>query len=113
MSTDPASNLPATRRPVFLQSAVVILGVWLVGGFGFALVLAQGPKNEGWQWVFLLGLMGVSAVFVFAVCGVLAGISLARSESRPRTAATLLAISCAVVWLLKGMAYRLIQGLLN
>lgn len=97
MNTAANSPVRATRRTVFFHSAVAALALWLLGGIALAFVLGHGPKNEGWQWVFFLGVMGASEAFAFAVSGVLAGISLARRESKRGTAIGLLAISCVVV----------------
>ena len=113
MQSDLKTESPAPRRPVFLYCAFGLIGIWLLASLVFSLVLAQGPANEGWQWIFFLGVAMLSAAAVFALCGIFAGISLARREGRQKTAWSLIVVSCTVVWLLKGIVFRVFERLLG
>jgi hypothetical protein len=113
MSTETSFPAPAPRRPLFFRCAIGLLLVWLLAGIAFAVMVAQGPRNEGWQWIFFMAVMGASAAFVFALCAVLTGISLARREPRRRTAIGLLVFSIVVAVLLKDVTYAFVKSLLH
>jgi hypothetical protein len=113
-SRDPGSR---ARRPIFFWITVGLLGMLVLCGAALALLLVLDMKRintqGGWGWLLAAAIFAATAALACAACAVCAAISLLRRETHRRLSIVFLLVSCLVVWMFKGVAIRVVQGLVG